>query len=299
MPVSLSTRLICRFLQLTAKPKWATEAGGEVVLAQAKGPSDPPQRLAARVTSRRVGGFTVHRVRPAHGIRQSGAVVYLHGGAYVSEIVRQHWALAADIADATGRVVDVPIYGLAPQHHALTALDFGLTLLAELDAEFATAGARQPRIDLAGDSAGGGLALLLAQARRTAGLPRARRVVVMAPWLDVSMANPEVDAVEPHDPWLTRAGIHPVARAWAGGIDRADPRVSPLFGGVEGLPPVDLFVGTRDITVCDSVDFVSRITEAGGRATLWLSEGSPHVHPLLPTPEGRRARRELIGLLRD
>lgn len=295
MAASLTTRLLCHFFQWRSKPKWATEASGSAVLARAKGSSQPPRRLAARVTSRQVGGFTVHRVAPSHGIRRRGAVVYLHGGAYVSEIVTQHWSMVSDIADATGRVVDVAIYGLAPQHNALQARAFGLALLEELDAEFGAD--PRARVDLAGDSAGGGFALLLAQARRDAGLPPARRVVVMAPWLDISNANPAVAAVEPHDPWLSRAGTHPVARAWAGELDRTDPRVSPLFGGAEGLPPVDIFVGTRDITVCDSTDFINLVTACGGEGTLWLSEGSPHVYPLLPTPEGRQGRREFIDLL--
>lgn len=293
MPVSLSTRVVCAFLQRTAKPKWFTPEAGDVVLASVKGSSAPPEALAPRVTSREVDGFPVHRVEPAGGSRRPGAVVYLHGGAYVSQIVKQHWSLAAEIADATGRVVDVPIYGLAPQHTGRAALAFGLAVLAGLDHEFGP----DSRIDLAGDSAGGGLAVLLAQARREARLLPARRVVVMAPWLDISMANPEADEVEPHDPWLTRLGLHPVARAWAGDLQRTDPRLSPLYGDVRGLPPLDVFVGTRDITICDSRLFVQRILDSGGAARLWVSPGSPHVHPLLPTVEGRRARKELIAQL--
>lgn len=293
MPVSLSTRVVCTFLQRTAKPKWVTPESGDAVLAAQKGPAEPPAVLAKRVTTREVDGFTVHRVEPKGGSRRPGAVVYLHGGAYVSQIVRQHWSLVADIADATGRVVEVPIYGLAPQHTGLQALHFGLAVLAQLDHEFGP----DSRIDLAGDSAGGGLALLLARARRDAGLRPARRLVVMAPWLDISMANPEADEVEPYDPWLTRVGLHAVARAWAGELARTDPRVSPLYGQVHDLPPLDVFVGTRDITICDSTLFVDRIVAAGGAARLWVSPGSPHVHPLLPTAEGRQARKELIAQL--
>lgn len=291
--VSPSTHLVSAFLRLTAKPKWRTAEGGHRVLAAAKGDPAPPRSLAGRGAPREVNGFVVHTVLPRGGVRAPGAVVYLHGGAYVNEIVKQHWALVADLADATGRAVHVPIYGLAPEHHGLEARDLGLAVLAGLDGDDGPAGAGP--VHLVGDSAGGGLALLLAQARRDAGLPPAAGVVVMAPWMDLSMSNPEVDRIEPHDPWLTRAGLRPVAAAWAGDLTLTDPRISPLFGGFAGLPPVDVFVGTRDITLCDSRRLVDGIRAAGGTASLHESVGSPHVHPLLPTREGRRARAHLLA----
>ncbi len=292
--VSLTTRAVCRVFALTLKRRWATEEIGRRKLLSAKTSPEPPARLAERVRSRSVNGFAVHRVLPEGGIRSSGAVVYLHGGGYVSEIVAQHWSLIADLADATGRPVEVPVYGLAPQHDGLSARELGLTVLAELDREFGTRSSTGP-IHLVGDSAGGGLALLLAQARRDLGAAAATGVVLMAPWLDLSMANPEVDALEPYDPWLSRAGLRPVAAAWAGGLALTDPRISPLFGSMVDLPPVEVFVGTRDITLCDARVLIDTIRAAGGSAGLHEAVGAPHVHPLLPIPEGRRARARLLA----
>ncbi len=292
MGVSISTRIVCGFLRVSAKGRWRSAVSGAAVLAEPKGDAAPPIRLADRATARVVNGFVVQRIEPVGGVREAGAVVYLHGGAYVNEIVKQHWTLVADLANATGRVVHVPIYGLAPDHHALEARDLGLAVLAQVDADLVM---DPGPVHLVGDSAGGGLALILAQARRDAGLRAADGVVVMAPWLDVSMSNPEVDALEPHDPWLTRAGLRPVAAAWAGDLAQTDPRVSPLFGTFEKLPPLDVFVGTRDISLCDSRRLVDLVRAAGGVAGLHESVGSPHVHPLLPTREGRAARARLLA----
>src|SRR5690606_16521204 len=111
------------------------------------------------------------------------------------------------------------------------------------------------------------------------------------------MGNPEVDALEPHDPWLSRAGLRPVADVWAGGLALTDPRISPLHGSFADLPPVEAYVGSRDITLPDTRVLVEKVQAAGGVATLHVADGSPHVHPLLPTPEGRAARRTLLATL--
>ncbi|MBD8871069.1 alpha/beta hydrolase fold domain-containing protein [Nocardioides sp. MJB4] len=286
---SWQTRVLCLFLRLAKRRRWTTAAAGERTLARAKGDPTPPRSLTRHreVTTRTVAGFAVHRVLPRSGVRERGAVVYLHGGAYVSEIVSQHWSLVADLADATGRPVHVPIYGLAPQHGALEARALASRVVAEAAAE--------GPVHLLGDSAGGGLALLAAQHLRDTDGPRPVGITVMAPWVDLTMANPGIDEIEPYDPWLARPGLRPVAAAWAGDVPLEDPRLSPIHGDLAGLPPITVHVGTRDITLADSRLLRDRVRAAGGTVHLDEVPGSPHVHPLLPTPEGRRARARLLA----
>ncbi len=291
--VSLTTRLLCAGLQRTKKRKWLTAEAGQHLLADPKGPTTPTGAVlrGRSVSSRLVGGFPVHRVEPRGGVRRPGAISYFHGGGFVSTIAPQHWALVGDLAEASGRAVHVALYGLAPQHVAMEAVGFGLALVADL----ATGDAADGPLHLAGDSAGGGLALLVAQHLRETGGRRPDGVTVVAPWLDLAMANPEVDALEPHDPWLSRAGLRPVADVWAGGLSLTDPRISPIHGTFDDLPPIEAYVGSRDITAPDTRLLVQKVLAAGGHASLHESVGSPHVHPLLPTPEGRAARRTLIA----
>ena len=233
-------------------------------------------------------GVDVHVVRrPGHDPSDDGAVVYLHGGAYTNEIVEQQWAFVAYLARRTGFEVHVPIYGLAPHHTAGEAVD----LVAEVVAGLVADGRR---VVLCGDSAGGGLALVAAQHASPSVRDRVAGLLLIAPWVDLTMANPEIDAVEPSDPWLTRAGLHPIAASWAGDLGVADPRVSPLFGPLTDLPPVEAWVGTRDITLPDCRELGRRIP-ADSAFTLHVEDGAIHDYPLLPTPEGRRARRELAS----
>ncbi|TKJ30471.1 alpha/beta hydrolase [Blastococcus sp. CCUG 61487] len=287
---SLQMRVVAAFLRLTRKPRMATADKGRARLAEPKGPSGPPARLRRRhdVTTRRVEGFECHTVAPA-GRLADRAAIYLHGGAYVSEIAPQHWALISALADAGVRV-EVPSYGLAPQHTYREAYPFVTAvyrdLLAEVDAS---------AITLLGDSAGGGLALGLAQTLPEADLPQPRRLVLVAPWLDLTLSNPELPEVEKRDPWLSTPGLHVAAAAWAGGDDPAGARLSPLNGPLAGLAPIDLYVGTRDICLPDALLLRDRCAVEGAGLRLTVCEGAVHVYPLVPVPEGRAAARQIVA----
>ncbi|GAA4608590.1 alpha/beta hydrolase [Actinoplanes octamycinicus] len=270
------------FTRLAYRRKFATEAAGRRILAKPKGPSAPPARLTKRfrVTSSREHGFDVHVVR-AGAAPSPTVVIYLHGGAYVSEIVGEHWSLIGEIAARTGCDVHVPIYGLAPAHDGLEALDFVSKVVAGV-----IAGGR--RCYLAGDSAGGGLALAVTQA-----VGEVSGLTLLAPWLDLAMDNPEIDAIQPFDPWLVRPGLHPMAAAWANGLDLKDPRISPLHGDLSALPPVQLLVGTRDITLADCRALRSAMPP-GVALTYHEEPGALHVYPLLPVPEARAGRHAIV-----
>ncbi|WP_433825878.1 alpha/beta fold hydrolase [Actinoplanes sp. CA-015351] len=279
--VSWQMNGVAHVMRLVYRRKFLTEAAGRQTLYRAKGPSAPPKRLAA--TSAAVNGFTVYKV----GENPDKAVIYLHGGAYTSEIVGQHWSLIRHIAEQTGCEVHVPIYGLSPKHHGLEALALVTELIARIG---------KP-VYLAGDSAGGGLALLAAQhtaAQHTAAQhTTVAGLTMIAPWLDLTMSNPGIDEIEPADPWLFRAGLRPIAAAWTGGLELDDPRLSPIHGDLDGLPPLQILVGTRDITLPDCRLLRDRVP-ADTKVTYHEQEGAIHVYPLLPVPEAKAGRAAIV-----
>jgi monoterpene epsilon-lactone hydrolase len=287
---SLQMRAVSAALRLTRKPRMATAERARKRMAAPKGPADPPAKLRKRhdVSSRQVGGFPCHTVAP-RGRRAGRAAVYLHGGAYISEISPQHWALISQLADAGVRV-EVPSYGLAPQYTYRDAYPF-LTavyrqLLAEVDASAVT---------LVGDSAGGGLALGFAQTLLGTDLPQPRRLVLISPWLDLTLSHPDLPAVELRDPWLSSVGLAEAARSWAGGDDPTDPRLSPGNGPLAGLAPVDVYVGTREICLPDVLQLQDRGATEDVKLQVTVCEGAVHVYPLVPAPEGRTAAREIVA----
>jgi monoterpene epsilon-lactone hydrolase len=287
---SLQMRAVSAALRLTRRPRMATAERARKRMAAPKGPADPPAKLRKRhdVSSRQVGGFPCHTVAP-RGRRAERAAVYLHGGAYISEISPQHWALISQLADAGVRV-EVPSYGLAPQYTYRDAYPF-LTavyrqLLAEVDASAVT---------LVGDSAGGGLALGFAQTLLGTDLPQPRRLVLISPWLDLTLSHPDLPAVELRDPWLSSVGLAEAARSWAGGDDPTDPRLSPGNGPLAGLAPVDVYVGTREICLPDVLRLQDRGVIEDVKLQVTVCEGAVHVYPLVPVPEGRTAAREIVA----
>lgn len=248
----------------------------------------PPHRLGPAVTlSRRDSplGWPLYAITPTQ-TPPRGTVIYAHGGGWVNEIVVQHWRLCAQIAAAAAATVLVPIYPLIPFGDAATVVD-GIADIA------AREGSSGPLV-LAGDSAGGQIVLSSAMVLRDRHGVQPARTILIAPGLDATLANPDIPGVEATDPWLGRPGIRVFTRHWRGSLALTDPRVSPLFGELEGLGPMTMFSGTRDLLNPDARLLVQRATRAGVALEYHEQPGAVHVYPLLPTASGATARR-LIG----
>lgn len=257
-------------------------------------PYGPPRGLRSVEIEVDVGhdtGWPVYRVLP-RSRTPTRAAVYVHGGAWVNQIHPLHWRLVAGLAARSGTAVTVPIYPLAPVGTAATVVPSVADLVAALVDRY---GAGQ--VAVLGDSAGGQIALSAALILRDRGLPPLHRTVLISPALDLTLTNPGIDLVEPHDPWLARPGTRAAIELWRGDLPIKDPLVSPLFGDLAGLGPLTVFSGTRDITSPDTRLLVSRARAAGVQVDHHEEAGLVHVHPLLPVPEGRQARRLMATLL--
>ncbi|MDA2893350.1 alpha/beta hydrolase fold domain-containing protein [Mycolicibacterium sp. BiH015] len=293
--MSWQMHVIAAYARLWRRPRtYGSAASAAAFLRRPKHSAAPHVRLTKlrhhRIGETRYGDYTCYTVHPPGqpDVQDSlGSTIYVHGGGYVTEIAVEHWSLIADIATATGRPVHVPIYGLAPDHDALEAHAFLREVLADL-----TSGGP---VHLAGDSAGGGLALAVTQQWLADGGDPPTGLTLISPWLDATVSNPAIPTLAHLDPWLSVEALHVIAEAWAGPLDIADPRVSPLHGDLSTLPPVDLYVGTRDILQPDCPRLRDEAPE--GRVSYTEEPGALHVYPLLPAPEGRRARAQLLTRL--
>ncbi len=221
----------------------------------------------------------------------SARVLYLHGGAYIREITRHHWKLvgAVGVRGRVGDGADLP--GGAARDGVARGSGVGRPrrTLAKHD---------EPLV-IAGDSAGGGLALAVALALRDRGTAAPAHTALISPWLDATGEHPEIREIAPRDPWLHPDSLTVAADAYRGELDREHPWVSPLNGDLTGLGPMTLFTGTRDILNVDARRFRPLASEA--RVSLDFHEAREmiHVYPLLPIPEGKKARTILCGLLAD
>lgn len=295
--MSVLSRIAMVYLRATARRGYASEKGIAKALAATKTTNVPPAKLRSKLAVDRqtIEGRPCWILRPKSGATR-GAFIYLHGGSYVSEIVKEHWELVARAVTDAKCTAYVPIYGLAPEHDFREAYAFAIAVYRHVIAAHDPA-----HVALMGDSAGGGFALGLALAAKREGLPKIARLVLLAPWLDIALENPEIAKVEPTDPWLTTRWLRAAGKAWSKGADPKLPELSPVHGDLAGLPPITVYVGTRDILWPDAVVLARRAKAAGVELELVEAPGLMHVYPLVPVPEGRAARdrivHDLAGLL--
>jgi epsilon-lactone hydrolase len=219
-------------------------------------------------------------------------VVYVHGGGFVGAIDLFHVRYAARLARALDARVVLPDYPLAPEHTWRDSHDALVALVRRhLDAG--------EDVVLAGDSAGGNIALAVAQSLRDAGGPQPSRLLLISPWVDLTESTPDTATLDDVDPWLMLGKLRAYAGWWAGSPeDLARPEVSPALGSLEGLPPALMFFGTRDLLLPGGRLLVRRAELAGWPLTYVEQPDLLHVYPLLPViPEARRAWRQTLEFL--
>ena len=222
-------------------------------------------------------------------------VVALHGGAYVATASIFHWWTYADMARDTGATVVVPLQTLVTK---------GGTAASEVPrtANFLTKviddhGA--DNVSVFGDSAGGGLALAAMQELTRRNSRKPARLVLLAPWLDVSMSDPR--SAQINDPLLDLPNLRRSGAKWAGAAGTADPLASPLFGALEGLPPTYVYSSSLDLLTADTLRLRERVlAEDISDVTFRLRKGLIHdwfTFPFLPDAHEERdgVYQDLLG----
>jgi acetyl esterase/lipase len=213
----------------------------------------------------------------SEGLREDRAILFFHGGGFQMGSIETHRALAARIAASAGCRVLAIDYRLAPEHCFPAPLE---DALAAYDWLLAT-GLAPRQISLAGDSAGGGLAvsLMLALKARKSALPAA--AALMSPWTDMEASGASFETHAARDPFHQRAMIQALARAYLGcGGDPRDPLASPVHGDLAGLPPLLIQAGERETVLDDSRLLAARAKEAGVETRLEIWDGMFHVFQL-------------------
>lgn len=180
-------------------------------------------------------------------------IFYLHGGAYIANFNDPlHFDGPAKIAAQLGHCsLFLVEYPRAPSVSHGDLFDMVEGLFKQVAERYAN-----NKIVVMGDSAGAGLALVVSQRlvaaskRETVRLPDS--IILQSPWLDLSVSDPESARLESVDPILRVEGLRKAGELLAAGIPLSDPRISPLFGDLSGLPPVSVWIGSHDVLLPDS-----------------------------------------------
>jgi monoterpene epsilon-lactone hydrolase len=238
---------------------------------------------------------------PAHWLAAPGAnagrvLLFLHGGGFEFGSVRSDGELAARLGRASGMRVLFPEYRLAPEHPFPAAIDDVVAAWRWLRSG---QGLGATSIAVAGDSAGGGLAVALLVATRDAGEVLPAAAVLMSPTVDLTSSGVSMTERADQDPVSTPAMLRQFASDYLAGADPKTPLASPLFAQLAGLPPLLVQVGTADLLLSDSERLAAAAAETGVDVTLEIGEGLPHVYQLmLGTPEAAEATERIGEFLR-
>ncbi|MFG1613150.1 alpha/beta hydrolase [Nonomuraea wenchangensis] len=229
-----------------------------------------PDGVTVRDTT--LGGRPALELEPAD--RAAGTVVlYLHGGGYVVGSPRTHLALAGDLARRARTRLVSPDYRLAPEHPFPAAVEDGLAAYREL---LGQAGSPS-HIALAGDSAGGGLAIATLLAAREEGLPMPAAVATFSPWTDLTFSGASIETKLGIDPIFVRSDLEGYRTHYLGQQDPAAPKASPALADLAGLPPLLIQAGSNELLLDDAVLLAARAAAADVDVTLRVWGGLPHV----------------------
>lgn len=290
MSKSFSAKVVSDLLELFGM---YTEKNSERMIAGAlsKGekPTPPPRNLKTRFEDNQNG-----RVFYANeGSTSRNTVFYIHGGAYFMDFTRPHWRLLEKLIKETDAQVIAPAYRLVPFATYREAFD----LIVPLYREYCETHPDKNTI-LMGDSAGGGLALALTEYFKTEGIHMPDRLILLSPWVDVSMDNEQIKEYESVDPFLKVTPLRDCAEQWKGDLDVHDWHLSPIYGDLKGIRNVTVFVGTDGIFYPDITKFFGMLDKDPSNELI-IGEEMNHVYPLFPIPEAKPAVDKIIRTIQS
>jgi monoterpene epsilon-lactone hydrolase len=252
--------------------------------------SEPSNRLHRKhlISKRTINGHLVWTIAPKQNA--SGKhVIYLHGGAYVNSFAPQHWDFMSKLVSMSSCTVTAPNYPHAPEHNVHDVFALMLPLYNEL-----AANAGSSNITIMGDSSGGGISLALAQRLREDGHQQPGHVVLLSPWLDATLSNPEIAEFDKIDPFLGVEGLKYGGEVYARDVDPKSYLVSPVYGSLKDLAPVTLFIGTRDILYPDCRKLRDNAHAEGVRLDYREYDQMVHDWMLGPLPEAKHAIKAIV-----
>lgn len=212
-------------------------------------------------------------VKPNDKNSNSMTILYLHGGAYVGELQPEHWEFIGKIVTDTGATVIVPDYPLAPKYTYKDVFNMIEPLYKEIVDKVGT-----DNIVVMGDSAGGGIGLVLVEKiTEDSNYNIPSKTILISPWLDVRMTNPEIDKVQENDKELNRETLRLAGLSYAG-IDGIDSKlVNPIDGDISKLKNVTIFTGTYDILNPDVHKLMKKNANSEDNIKVKEYEGAGHI----------------------
>ncbi len=215
---------------------------------------------------------TVFIISPKREKTSDTLIFYLHGGAYVAEMSKNHWNFIQSVVQDTGATVVLPDYPLTPKYNYKDVFNMIEPIYKKMIQKV-----ESKNIIVMGDSAGGGMALALCENLQKQEIIQPNQIILISPWLDVTLQNSKIDEVQNKDKKLKKETLKIAGIAYANGNEQElkNYLISPLYGNVENLKNITIFTGTNDILNPDVHELVKKnnniiIKEYTEKSHIWL-----------------------------
>lgn len=231
------------------------------------------------------------------GCDDAPILYFLHGGAYLLGSPRTHRRLVSFIARGAGMRALLPDYRLAPENPFPAALEDATAVYRQV----LTGGVDPAAMAIAGDSAGGNLAMATLLALRDAGDPLPAACCLLSPWLDLAGQGESQRTRAAKDPWFRPQDMAEIVEKYCSKFDLRNPLVSPVYADASDLPNTLIQVGDHEILLSDSTRLADNISAAGGEVTLQVWPDMWHVFQFFigQMPESKRAIRDMTDFLQS
>jgi acetyl esterase/lipase len=251
----------------------------------------PPNSFIEKLQVKRhtIEGRNVYQISPKDKVNNK-TILFIHGGAYLSNFQLVHWKFMSKIIKETGASIIAPDYPLAPSATWEDAFKM-------LDSIYGNLLSRDDQLILMGDSAGAGLLLGWYYHISMKLLINPSKIILLSPWLDISMTYPIPLSIEEQDPYLTRESLKISGEYWAGELDVNNWRLSPLNIAFTKLPPITIFTGSADILNYDSIRFKEKLLEAGLKVYYREFKNMMHNWMFFKIPEAKDCLNEICNII--
>jgi acetyl esterase/lipase len=285
MSASLAAQALNRYLRLTMKPKPMHLMDADELRLWFERRALPIKVKGVDIERTETGPVVGEWQRPRGGAERT--ILFLHGGGYVFGSIGLYRSFSCALAKAAGANVFSLAYRLAPESKCPAAIEDAVSAYERLVAS----GCGPGSIFIAGDSAGGGLALAALQALNGKGAPAPSGGILFSPWTDLAATGASVAANAHSDCMFREDSVRAGGLRYAGSLDLKDPRVSPLYGEFRGLPPLLVFASRSEMLFDDSARIVEKAKAAGVAMRFEARDGLCHVWPMFAPliPEAREA----------
>ena len=234
---------------------------------------------------------TVYYINLNNDLNQT-IIFYMHGGAYVHGLSKMHYALFKKLIKYTQCVLVAPDYPLVPKASVDDIYLFLETSYLDLIKAHP-----KSKVILMGDSAGGGLALGLAMHLYKKHQIKDHQVMLLSPWLDISMENPRIKEIEDQDPILNLETLQCVGKMYARDLNIKDERLSPIYGSFECIQKIDLWTGTKDILYADALELEEKLKEQKHKLKVYTYDDMLHTWMFFGLPESKQSILEMIKVI--